>query len=46
MPSWGINADAKTRGLIDELAIWKNRELTATEVAELYNKGNSGNPII
>jgi hypothetical protein len=36
----------KHRGLIDELAIWKNRELTATEVAELYTKGNLGNPII
>jgi hypothetical protein len=33
-------------GRIDELAIWKNRELTATEVAELYTKGNLGNPII
>jgi hypothetical protein len=29
----------KHRGLLDELAIWKNRELNATEVAELYNAG-------
>lgn len=35
-----------TDGIIDELAIWKNRELTATEVLELYSKGNAGTPII
>lgn len=45
--SWNIDDNRlKHRGLIDELAIWKNRELTATEVLELYNKGNAGNPII
>ena len=44
--SWTPAATLKHRGLIDELAIWKNRELTATEVAELYTKGNLGNPII
>jgi hypothetical protein len=44
--SWSPSFDLKHRGLIDELAIWKNRELTATEVAELYTKGNLGNPII
>ena len=48
----GINAWSpsthrlKHRGLIDELAIWKNRELTATEVLELYTKGNAGTPLI
>lgn len=26
-------------GKIDELAVWRNRELNATEVAELYNSG-------
>jgi hypothetical protein len=46
MNSWTPAASLKHRGLIDELAIWKNRELTATEVAELYTKGNLGNPII
>jgi hypothetical protein len=46
MNSWTPSAFLKHRGLIDELAIWKNRELTATEVAELYTKGNLGNPII
>ena len=46
MNSWTPNANLKHRGLIDELAIWKNRELTATEVLELYTKGNLGNPII
>ena len=44
--SWAPNLSLKHKGLIDELAIWKNRELTATEVAELYTKGNLGNPII
>jgi hypothetical protein len=45
--SWAsLEITLKHRGLIDELAIWKNRELTATEVAELYTKGNLGNPII
>jgi len=38
-PSWTINANLKHRGLLDELAIWKDRELNATEVAELYNAG-------
>jgi hypothetical protein len=46
MNSWTPASNFKHRGLIDELAIWKNRELTATEVAELYTKGNLGNPII
>lgn len=46
MNSWVANVILKHRGLIDELAIWKNRELTATEVLELYTKGNLGNPII
>jgi hypothetical protein len=44
--SWFADSNLKHKGLIDELAIWKNRELTATEVAELYTKGNTGNPII
>ena len=26
-------------GILDEVAIWKNRELTSLEVAELYNSG-------
>jgi hypothetical protein len=46
MNAWSTEVVLKHRGLIDELAIWKNRELTATEVAELYTKGNLGNPII
>ena len=44
--SWSPVHPLKHRGLIDELAIWKNRELTATEVLELYTKGNAGTPII
>ncbi len=43
---WDFNPKLKHRGLIDELAIWKNRELTPTEVLELYTKGNAGKPII
>lgn len=46
-PSWSPPpASSHHKGLIDELAIWKNRELTATEVLELYTKGNLGTPII
>jgi len=37
--SWNTDTTLKHRGLLDEFAIWKNRELTATEVAELYNAG-------
>lgn len=33
-------------GKVDELAIWKGRELSASEVLDLYNKGNSGLKII
>jgi hypothetical protein len=33
-------------GITDEVAIWKNRELNATEILELYNKGNAGLPLI
>jgi hypothetical protein len=29
----------KHRGLLDEIAVWKNRELTSTEVTQLYNAG-------
>lgn len=43
---WGFEFNLKHKGLIDELAIWKNRELTATEVLELYNRGNAGLPLI
>jgi len=46
MAAWAANPDLKHRGLIDELAIWKNRELTSTDVLGLYTKGNTGLPII
>jgi len=39
VPIWAINTDLKHRGKLDEIAIWKNRELTSTEVTELYNSG-------
>lgn len=36
----------KHRGLLDEMYFWKDRELTAAEVTDIYNKGNSGVPLI
>lgn len=36
----------KHRGLLDEMYFWKDRELTAAEVLDIYNKGNSGVPLI
>lgn len=35
-----FDKEARFRGLVDELAIWKNRELTQTEVTQLYNAGS------
>jgi hypothetical protein len=40
------NRDLKHRGLADEVYIWKNREMTAIEVLDIYNKGNSGIALI
>jgi hypothetical protein len=39
--SSGVEAPVsiKHRGMIDEVAIWKDRELTSAEVAQLYNGG-------
>lgn len=39
IPEFLVNGNTKTKGIIDELAIWKNRELTQSEVTELYNSG-------
>jgi len=39
--SWSPNVGFKHRGEFDEFAIWKNRELTSTEVTELFN-ANAG----
>jgi len=36
---WDTDTTLKHRGKLDEIAIWKNRELTSTEVSELYNAG-------
>ena len=33
-------------GLMDEVHIWKNRELTAAEVTDIYNTENVGNSIL
>jgi hypothetical protein len=46
MTSWTVDAIFKHKGLMDETAFWKNRELNATEILELYNKGNAGLPLI
>jgi hypothetical protein len=37
--AWNINPQYKHKGKLDETAIWKNRELSALEVSELYNSG-------
>jgi len=36
----------KHRGLLDEMYIWKNREMTATEALDIYNKGIAGIALI
>jgi surface protein len=33
-------------GKIDEVHVWKNRELTASEVTDIYNTENAGNSIL
>jgi hypothetical protein len=33
-------------GLLDELHVWKNRELSASEVLEVYNTESSGTSIL
>ena len=37
--SWSTDSGFKHKGKLDEIAIWKNRQLTALEVTELYNAG-------
>jgi hypothetical protein len=39
LTGWVLNANGKHRGLLDEFAVWKNRELTFAEVTFLYNGG-------
>jgi hypothetical protein len=47
LPTFALGASTtKHRGSIDEAYIWKNRELNATEVLDIYNKGNSGQTLI
>lgn len=36
----GTNNNTVHKGIIDEVGIWKNKELTLTEVSELYNSGS------
>jgi len=38
--NWSPGIGEKLDGKIDEAGIWKNRELTASEVLELYNSGS------
>lgn len=39
-------ANFKFRGWMNEAYIWKNREITAVEALDIYNKGNSGQTLI
>lgn len=43
--SFQLSGNYHHYGKIDELGIWKNRELTPSEVLELYNRGNVGETI-
>ena len=43
--SWQPSA-ASFEGKLDETHIWKNRELTASEVLDVYNTENAGNSIL
>lgn len=36
----GVAANLRHRGYVDEIGIWKNRILTASEVLNLYNNGS------
>jgi len=36
---WSPSDSLKHKGKIDEIAIWKNKELTSIEVTQLYNAG-------
>jgi hypothetical protein len=38
--AWDASSNLNHRGLIDELNVWKNRELNASEISFLYNSGN------
>lgn len=44
--AWVTSANTKHRGLLDEMYIWKNREMTATEALDIYNKGIAGIALI
>ena len=44
--AWAVSASTKHRGLLDEMYIWKNREMTATEALDIYNKGIAGIALI
>jgi len=37
--SWSLDPGFKHKGKLDEIAIWKNRALSALEITELYNAG-------
>ena len=44
--AWNPVSSTKHRGLLDEMYIWKNREMTAIECLDIYNKGNAGIALI
>jgi hypothetical protein len=37
---WATDATLKHRGYLDMVGIWKNRELTPTEISQIYNSGS------
>ena len=42
----GLSNAKWTDGKLDEIHVWKNRELTSAEVLEIYNTENAGNSIL
>jgi len=47
LPTFALGSSTtKHRGSIDEAYFWKNREMTAIEVLDMFNKGNSGQTLI
>jgi len=47
LPTFALGASTtKHRGSIDEAYIWRNREMTAVEALDIYDKGNAGQTLI
>lgn len=46
-PNWAVGDTInKHKGLINDAGIYKDRELTAIEILDIYNKGMAGTPLI